>query len=163
MKIWQDKEKQARRAIEDRGFVVHDANVIFRANCPNIDLIVYGKTRAVYVQVKSSTTPATKDGVVIHGSPWTRAQLYDGAPLYNQHQNPEDYDASLVVIVDQQKSGARNFYIAPPKALEDLVRPRGIDFADRPKRDGTRRSINFRKELPREALAPWLEAWHLFN
>jgi hypothetical protein len=49
MKSWQSKEVQARRAIEDQGFVVHDANVLFRANCPNIDLVVFGKNAATYV------------------------------------------------------------------------------------------------------------------
>ena len=54
LKGWQTKEVQARRAIEDQGFVAHDANVLFRANCPNIDLVVFGKDAATYVQVKSS-------------------------------------------------------------------------------------------------------------
>jgi hypothetical protein len=49
---WRNKELLARRAIEDRGFKVHDANMAFHQNCPNIDLIVYTKTAAVYVQVK---------------------------------------------------------------------------------------------------------------
>jgi hypothetical protein len=53
MKSWQSKEVQARRAIEDQGFVVHDANVLFRVNCPN-NLVVIGKDAATYVQVKSS-------------------------------------------------------------------------------------------------------------
>jgi hypothetical protein len=58
MSNWQDKEKEVRRAIEDHGFAVHDANVLFRANCPNIDLVVFEKTKAVDVQVKSSEVPA---------------------------------------------------------------------------------------------------------
>ena len=37
-----DAEREARRVIEDRcGLVVHDANVLFRENCPNIDLVVF--------------------------------------------------------------------------------------------------------------------------
>ena len=39
MKSWQSKEAQARRAIEDQSFIVQDAS----ANCPNIDLVVFGK------------------------------------------------------------------------------------------------------------------------
>ena len=35
-----ESEIIAKRAIEDLGFDVHDANIVFRANCPNIDLIV---------------------------------------------------------------------------------------------------------------------------
>lgn len=163
MSNWQAKEREARRAIEDRGFVVHDANVLFRANCPNIDLVVFGRSKAVYVQVKSSTTPASKDGVVVEGSPWTHAQLYEGAPLFNRHCKSDDYEATLVIIVGWQKTGKTDFYIAPPKVLEDLLRTRGLEFAERPKLDGTRRSINFRKELSREALAQWLNAWHLLD
>ncbi len=49
MKSWQSKEVQVRRAIEDQRFVVHDANVLFRENCPNIDLVVFGKNAATYV------------------------------------------------------------------------------------------------------------------
>jgi len=50
MKSWQSKEVQARHAIEEHGFVAQDANVLFRANCPNIDLVVFGKNAATYVQ-----------------------------------------------------------------------------------------------------------------
>jgi hypothetical protein len=163
MSNWQDKEKEARCAIEKRGFAVHDANVLFRANCPNIDLVVFGKTKAVYVQVKSSEVPASKDGVVVDGSPWTDAQLNHGAPIFNKHGKSSHYEAALVVILDRQKSGETNFYVAPPKALEDLVRERGLAFANLPKKDGSRRSIGFRKELSREALAPWRDAWHLLD
>ena len=38
-------ELLARRWIEDQGFVVHDANIVFGMNCPNIDLIVYNQDR----------------------------------------------------------------------------------------------------------------------
>jgi len=163
MSSWQEKEKEARRAIEDQGFVVMDANVLFRANCPNIDLVVFGKRKAVYVQVKSSETPASKDCVTIDGSPWTDAQLYQGGPIFNRHEKDQHYEAALILVLDREKSGATNIYLAPPKDLEDLVRPRGLALANRPKKDGSRRSIGFRKELPREALAPWLNAWHLLD
>jgi Holliday junction resolvase-like predicted endonuclease len=160
-KSWKDSETQARRAIEDQGFEVQDANILFRANCPNIDLVVFGEKKAIYVQVKSSETPAVKDGVVISGSPWTEAQLYHGAPIFNRHA--DQYEAALILIVDKAKDGSTNFYIAPSKDLEDLVRPWAVAWANRPKRDGSRRSINFRKEATREALAPWLNAWHLIT
>lgn len=74
MKNYQRQELKERDAIERTcGFTVYDANVLFRANCPNIDLVVFGKTKAVYIQVKSSETPASKDGVVEDGSPWKQA------------------------------------------------------------------------------------------
>ena len=153
MRNWKTKEIQARRAIEDRGFTVHDANIVFGENCPNIDLIVYSKRMAQYVQVKSSETPATKDGVVIDGSPWTEAQLYDGAPVFNRRDH---FEATFVLIVDKTKTGETNFYIAPPAELEALVRERALEFAKRPKRDNTPRSIKFRQELRRDVLAPWI-------
>jgi Holliday junction resolvase-like predicted endonuclease len=62
---WRAKEVQARRAIEDHGFVVHDANIIFRQNCPNIDLVVYAQDHAFYVQVKSSKRPAGEAQMVM--------------------------------------------------------------------------------------------------
>jgi len=160
MQNWKNKETQARRAIEDCGFKVHDANIVFRENCPNIDLIVFSKTGASYVQVKSSENPAGKNCVVIDGSPWNHAQLYEGAPIFNKHNHLQ---ASLIVIVDKLETGETNFYIAPPAALEALVRERSLEFAKRPKRDGTPRKINFRKELPREVLAQWHNAWHLLG
>ena len=122
--------------------------------------MVFGKQKAVYVQVKSSETPASKGCVTIDGSPWTEAQLYEGAPIFNRHCEDQHYEATLILVVDKDKTGITNFYLAPPKELEALVRARGIAHADRPKRDGSRRSIGFRKELPREALAPWLNAWN---
>jgi len=80
-------ELEARRWIEDKGFIVHNANVIFRANCPNIDLIVYTKTCARYVQVKFSEKPAGKDCITLDGSPWTQAQLEGTAPIFNKHDS----------------------------------------------------------------------------
>ena len=156
MGTWKAKETQARRAIEDRGFVVHDANVLFGTNCPNIDLVVFGKTKAFYIQVKSSEKPAGKDSVVTDGPAWNDAQLYEDAPVFNKHDH---FQASLVVIVDRLKNGETDFYIAPPAALESLVRKRALEFARKLKRDGTPRSIKFRKELPRELLQRWRNAW----
>jgi hypothetical protein len=160
MSNWKNKETAARRAIKDHGFVVFDANVVFRANCPNIDLVVCGKTRAIYIQVKSSETPASKDGVVVDGSPWTEDQLRD-APIFNKHRETDNHEATLVVIVDRHKCGDLSFYIAPPKDLEDLLRERGRAWANTPKKDGTQRSLGFRKELSRDQLRRWLEAWEL--
>jgi hypothetical protein len=160
-KSWNDSETQARRAIEDQGFRVEDANILFRANCPNVDLVVFGKKKAVYLQVKSSERRASKNGVVIDGSPWTEAQLYHGAPIYNGC--PDEYEAALILIVDKTKDSRTNFYIAPPQDLETLVLPGAVAWANRPKRDGSRRSSNFRKEATREELAPWLNAWHLIT
>ncbi len=156
----QRSEVLARRAIEDQGFVVHDANVILQSNCPNVDLIVYAKASPIYVQVKSSEKPAGKDCVVVDGSPWTGKQLFDETPVFNKHSH---YVASLVILVDKRRDGTVAFYVAPPGELEKLVRSRARDWAAKPKRDGGQRSIAFRKELPRDALKPWLEAWHLLG
>lgn len=153
-------ERLAMRAIEDEGFGVHDANIIFRANCENIDLVVYGKKEAIYVQVKSSERPASKDCITVDGSPWTEDQLYRDAPIYNKHS---DFEARFVVLVDIQIRSTPAFYIVPPDELSKLVRKKSRVFAEKPKRDGTKRSINFRKELPKEELQEWLNAWHLLG
>ncbi len=154
------KEILAQRWIEDHGFFVHDANIIFRRNCPNMDLVVYGKYGAVYLQVKTSERPAGKDCVVIDGSPWTELQLYQGAPLFNKH---EYLHASFVLLIEVTKEIGTHFYLAPPNELEQLVRERAKIFADKPKRDGSRRSIGFRKELPRDVLSHWLNNWQILG
>jgi hypothetical protein len=136
MKSWHDKEIRARRAAEDQGFVAYDANVLFRANCPNIDLVVFAKNSASYVQVKSSQNPAGADSVVIDGSRWTEDQLRNGAPIFNKH---DGFKASLILLLDTRKTGETDFYIAPPEELERLWLPLARDFAARPKKDGTLR------------------------
>jgi Holliday junction resolvase-like predicted endonuclease len=151
-------EIAARRALEDAGFVVHDANILFGQNCANIDLVVFGETAAVYIQVKTSTKPATKDYVTACGAPWTKEQLYDSAPVFNKHR--QAMIASFVLLVDFQPSGSAKFFLVPPKQLEKLLRPISRAYMDRLKRDGTRRKL-IRKELPRNLLRPWLNAWHL--
>jgi hypothetical protein len=160
MSISLSSESLAKRAIEDAGFEVHNANIVFRSNCPNIDLIVYGKEKAIYVQVKSSKKPASKDHVTIDGSPWNEAQLYNDGAIYNKH---DSFSASFVVIVDLEKPGDPSFYIAPPYELAKLVREKGVKWASTPKRDGSSRSLGFRKELPRENLKQWLNAWELLG
>jgi hypothetical protein len=142
MKSWQSKEVQARRAIEDQGFVVHDANVLFHAKCPNIDLVVFGKDAATYVQVKSSQKPAGSDAVIVDGSPWTEGQLRDRGPIFNKH---DGFRASLIVLVAATRTGETEYYIAPPAELEKLLIPRARAFAALLKRDGKQRSIAFRK------------------
>jgi hypothetical protein len=159
MKSWHNKEIQVQRAIEDQGFTVHNANIVFRANCPNIDLIVFARAAATYIQVKSSSNPADKDTVVIDGSPWTEEQLSGNSPIFNKR---DGFNASLIVIVDVRKTGETEYYIAPPMELEKSLIPIGCAFANRLKRDGTRRKM-FRKELPREILAPWHNAWRLLG
>ncbi len=156
MKGWQSIEVQARRAIEDQGFVAHDANVLFRANCPNIDLVVFGKNAATYVQVKASQKPSGSDAVIVDGSPWNEDQLRDGGAIFNKH---DGFRASLIVLVAATRTGETEYYIAPPGELEKLLIPSARVFAERPKRDGKQRSIAFRKELSREVLKPWLNAW----
>jgi hypothetical protein len=157
---WKASETAAKRAIEDCGYTVLDANVLFRENCPNIDLVVFGKLGASYVQVKSSTNPAGKDAVIIDGSPWTEEQLFSGAPIFNRHEG--NFLASFVVIVETRPSDETSYYVIRPKDLEELAVPIGRAFMAKPKRDGARRSL-FRKEIPRSALAPWLDAWRLFD
>lgn len=153
---WRSKERETRRWIENLGFDVHDANLVFRANCPNIDLIVYGRRGAVYVQTKSSQRPAGNDSVVVDGSPWTEEQLHGGA-IFNRHEH--HYQAAFVVVADTQKDGVTQFFVAPPGELEQCLRRRGVEHAEKPKRDGSRRSVKFRKELTRADLADWLNAW----
>ena len=111
MKSWQSKEVQARRAIEDQGFVAHDANVLFRANCPNTDLVVFGKNAATYVQVKASQKPSGSDAVIVDGSPWTEDQLRNGGYIFNKH---DGFRASLIVLVAAMKTGETEYYVAPP-------------------------------------------------
>ena len=65
--------------------------------------------------------------------------------------------------MDTLKTGETNFYIAPPGELEELARKRAREFAALPKRDGTQRSIAFRKELPRQVLKQWRNAWQLLG
>ena len=160
MPIWRTKEIEARRAIEDAGFIVHDANVLFRQNCPNIDLVVFGKASASYVQVKSSNNPATKDGVIVDGAPWTLDQLFFGGPIFNRHEG--SLRASFVLVIDTIKTGAVDYYIAPPYELERAAIRCGRDFMARRKRNGEWRKM-FRKEIPREMLSPWSRRWSLFG
>lgn len=157
------KEIQARRAIEDQGYVVHDANIIFQANCPNIDLVVYAWDGACYVQVKSSERPAGADSVVIDGSPWTHEQLNGSAPIFNKRHHFLQCRLVVIVDMDKRRTGETDFYIAPPQDLEEVLRPLARELANRPKRDGTARSIGFRKEAPRSSLVQWRRAWHLLG
>lgn len=155
-------ERLARRAIEDAGYIVHDANVLFHANCKNIDLVVYGRRSATYVQVKTSTKPAGKDFLVVDGSPWTEEQLSGEVPIYNKHEDA--FVATFIVIVDMSHGPDDcRFYIFPPDAIEEVLRQRARELAAKPKRDGGTRSIRFRKELPRDELGQWENAWHLLE
>jgi len=155
-----DAEVMVRRAIEDAGYRVHDANVIFGVNCPNIDLVVYGQRRAIYVQVKSTSRAAGKNSIIVDGAPWTEAQLHGGAPIFNKHKG---LMASIVVLADLSARDAPEFYVAKPEHLTKLVRRRGKEFAAKPKRDGLKRSIGFRKELCKDALRKFRDGWHLFG
>lgn len=153
-------ESLARRALEDRGYLVHDANIIFLDNCPNIDLVFFDGIGGRYAQVKYSVRPAGKDHVTVDGSPWNEGQLYNKGAIFNKH--PDHYIAEFIIVVHQNGDHV-DFYIAPPKALEPLLRRRGRAWAKVPKRDGNQRSVSFRKELPKEKLKLWLEAWHLLD
>jgi hypothetical protein len=156
MENGKSKEREARRAIEDRGFFVWDANVLFRENCPNIDLVVFGKSVANYIQVKSSTRPSGKDCVLVDGSPWTEEQLYAGAPIFNKHRGR--FQASFIIVVDTLATGEMEFYIVPPEILEPIAVEIGRAFHKKPKRNGEQRKM-FRKEVPRSKLLPWQSAW----
>jgi hypothetical protein len=113
-----------------------------------------------YVQVKSSEKPASKDHVTISGAPWTEGELYHGAPIFNKHDR---WKAGMVIILDRVSPERTDYYIAPPDALERLVRPLAELHAAKPKKDGQPRSIAFRKELPRAMLKQWKDAWHLIT
>jgi hypothetical protein len=153
---WKELEGLARRAIEDRGYMVCDANILFRANCPNIDLVVFGRYQAIYVQVKGSTRPAGKDAVLIDGSPWTEDQLFSGDAIYNKHE--AHLQARLIFIVHAPRDGLIEYYLATPEELELLALEAGRAFALKPKRDGEKRKM-FRKEVPRQKLEPWRDSW----
>jgi hypothetical protein len=157
---WRSKELKARRAIEDAGFFVHDANVLFRENCPNIDLVVFGMTSTTYVQIKSSSNPATRNGVVIDGSPWTIDQMFFGAPIFNRHAY--GFKAQIVLILDAMKTGEVDYYLVQPLELEGLLRPHAREFLAKRKRNGEWRKM-FRKELPRDVLSPWARKWSLLG
>lgn len=160
MKFWREAERLARRTIEDRGYIVHDANVLFRENCPNVDLVVFGCDAAVYVQVKSTSKPAQRGCIIVDGSTWSRQQLFEAAPIYNKHAG---FKAHHVLFIDAQGPGDPAFYLAPPDEIEQMVRERGLAYAQKPKRDGATRSLGFRKELPSEAMAPWRDRWDLLG
>jgi Holliday junction resolvase-like predicted endonuclease len=153
-------ERMAQRAIEDLGFSAVNANILFRAQCANIDLVAFGKTRAAYIQVKLSSRPAGKDAVLVDGSPWTSDQLLKNAPVYNRHTDA--MQAEFVVIVDCAGAGVADYYVVPPAALTKIARSVGRAFLGRPKRDGRTRMM-FRKEVPRLKLKPYLNAWHLLG
>lgn len=161
MRDYRSNEVVARRAIEDRGFLVYDANLVFRANCPNIDLVAFARDGARYIQVKSTTKPARPDRMIVDGSPWTHEQMYGGAPLFNKHAHA--FQADLVVLVDATVPDDFKFYVAPPRELERLARITGRVLHKKPKRNGDQRSIAFRKELPRAKLQRWLGAWSLLG
>ena len=105
-------------------------NVILWANCPNIDLIVFADDAPVYVQVKSSEKPASKDHVIISGAPWTEDELFQGAPIFNRH---DGWKAGLIMILDRVLPDQTDYYIAPPDELARLVRPRAARLAAKPK------------------------------
>ncbi len=155
MRAYKIAERAVKRAIEDRGFIVHDANILIDANCANIDLVAFGKKNAKYLQVKLSSRPATKNGVVVDGSPWNEDQLFKGAPVFNRHIH--DLQAHLVVIAHATGSGFI-FYVIPPQTLQRLMLPGAQGFARKPKQDGTRRKM-FRKEIPMAKLTRYKEAW----
>lgn len=154
-------EVEAREAIEERcDLVVHDAKVVLRANCPNIDLVVFAHTAPIYVQITSSEKPASENYVTINEAPWTEGELYHGEPVFNKHPGPK---AGLVFISDRVTPDRTDYYIAPPELLERLVRPRAELHAAKQIRDGRWHSIALPKELPRIMLLPWKNAWHLLT
>lgn len=153
-------ERTVQRSIEDRGYVVHDANIVFGINCPNIDLIVYNTKRAVYVQVKGSMSSASRDHVVVNGSPWTEGQLWRGEPVFNRVPG---FVASVIAILHRTRSGQGHIYLASPETLEQKLVPRAQEWARTPKRNGSVRSLGFRKELPEAMLVEHLEAWGLLG
>jgi hypothetical protein len=127
---------------------VLNANVAFRGNCPNFDLVVFNRAGPVYVQVRSSKKP-WRPGRIILGA-WNKEKLA-GASLFNE--DPRFPAASVVLIVVVWPTGETEFYLAPPEELDKAARPSALAFAKKPKRDGTLRSPNFRAEVPKGALA----------
>lgn len=125
---------------------------------------MYGRRRATYVQVKSSRKPAGKDCLVLDGSVWNERQLSGAAPIYNKHDGQDAFLATFIMVVDLSPGPDRSrFYIFPPEQVEQLLRRRAQLWAATPKQDGSARSIKFRKELAREELSNWEDAWHLLE
>jgi Holliday junction resolvase-like predicted endonuclease len=148
------------RALQDKGYAVHNANILFRENCKNIDLVVYSQTGAIYVQVKSSRKPASKGHVTIDGAPWRLDQLHEGQPVYNQHR--EHFRAAYIVIADVSDDTSPAFYIVPPRVLERAAVKRGRIWYAKPTRAGDQRKP-FRKELPVSLLKRWRDRWDLLG
>ena len=152
---------EARRAIEDRcGLVVQDANIVLRADCPNIDLVVFAHEAPVYVQVRVSEEGASKNCVTISNAPWTEEELRPGAPIFNQH---DGWQAGLIMILDRVSTDQTDYYFAPPDALERLIRLSATRQPETAKRDRQRRTLALRKDLPKDMLRPWRDAWHLLE
>ena len=154
-------EIEARRAIEDYcGLVVHDANVLLRENSLDIDLIVLAHNAPVYVQVRSSEKPASKDHVTVSVTPWMEGERYHNEPVVDKHKT---WKAGLILILDRVTPDQTDYYILQPAELERLARGRAALHAAKPKSDGEPRSMAFRTELPRATLKPWKNAWHLLT
>ncbi len=153
-------ERLAKRKLEDIGFEVHDANIIFQVNCPNIDLVVYARTGAVYVQVKATNRPAGVDCLIVDGSGWTTGQLLFGDRVFNKHDH---FEAQYILLVGAKTNGEADFHVAPPAVLEQMAIAGARKWIKVRKKDGNQRSIYFRKELPRRLLADWHMDWHLLG
>jgi hypothetical protein len=70
---------------------------------------------------------------------------------FNSHDH---YKAKFVVLVERHRDEGTVLYVAQAEALDRMARERALSFMGRPKKDGSQRSIKFRKELPRELLKP---------
>lgn len=156
MRPYKSAERAARNAIEALGFRVYDANILFDSNCPNVDLVAFGKNGTRYIQVRLSSSPSAKGSAVVDGRPWTEKQLFESAPVFNKHKNAPQ--AHLVMVAHKNKSADYTFYIVPPRTLLTLMLPAARAFARKPKRDGFRRRM-FRKEISLVKLRRYRNAW----
>jgi hypothetical protein len=73
------------------------------------------------------------------------------------------WQAGIIFILDRVTPDLTDYYMAPPGALERLVRPRAELFAAEPELDRQPRSLAFRRQLPREMLKFWKNAWPLLT
>jgi hypothetical protein len=87
-------------------------------------------------------------------------QMFFGAPIFSRHIH--GFTAEIVLILDAKKAGDAEYYLLPPRALQDMLRPPVREFLAKRKRNGEWRKM-FRKELPREALVPWARKWSLLG
>jgi hypothetical protein len=91
-------------------------------------------------------------------------------PIFNKHDHYQAdlVDADQVGIEGRMMDLRQRQAVGDHRLAEFLVaigdaRERAQAWAVHPKKDGTPRSIGFRKAVSRQALSKWKNAWHLLG